>query len=118
MKKLLLVAMLAALPFSITSVWAVDAHHSDANSKSAVAMTDKEKQIHMAKMQENMLNMHEQMHKITEAKTPQDREQHMQKHVAMMKDSKSMMRSMMTCDGKDGMMDSEMKMDGGMKKGY
>lgn len=118
MKKSLFIAVLAILPLSTTTAWAADVHHANTDSKSAVAMTDKDKQLHTAKMQDNMLRMHEQMHKITESKTPADRELHMQEHARIMSDNMSMMHGMMGCDGKSGAMDGGMKMDGEMKKGY
>ncbi len=71
--------------------------------KPATAMTDNEKQMQMGKMQEAMLRMHEQMHKIMDAKNPQEREQLMQEHMKMMQDHMSMMQGMM---GKGAMMDA------------
>ncbi len=38
----------------------------------------------MSVMQEGMLKMHEQMHKIMDAKNPQDRERLLQEHTKMM----------------------------------
>ena len=38
----------------------------------------------MGVMQESMLKMHEQMHKIMDAKNPQEREQLMQEHLHML----------------------------------
>ena len=63
--------------------------------KPATAMTDNEKQMQMGKMQEAMLRMHEQMHKIMAAKNPQEREQFMQEHTKMMQDHMRMMQNMM-----------------------
>ena len=71
-------------------------------------MTDKGKQMQMDKMQENMLRMHEQMHKIMNAKNPQERERLMQQHSKMMQDM-PMMQGMMGGDAKGGKMDSGMK---------
>lgn len=71
--------------------------------KPATAMTDKEKQMQMDKMQEAMVRMHEQMHKIMDAKNPQEREQLMREHKKMMQDHMHMMQGMM---GKGAMMDS------------
>lgn len=68
----------------------------DMGTKPATAMTDSEKQMQMGKMQESMLKMHEQMHKIMDAKNPQEREQLMQEHM-------NMMQGMM---GKRAMMDT------------
>ncbi len=74
----------------------------DMGTKPATAMTDSEKQMQMGKMQEAMLRMHEQMHKIMDAKNPQEREQLMQEHMKMMQEHMSMMQGMM---GKGAMMD-------------
>jgi len=104
MKKLLPIAALTALSLSVPLAFAEDAHHADKDKKPATSMSDKDKQMHMSKMQENMLRMHEQMHKIMEAKTTQDRERHMQEHSKMMHDSMHMMKDKMGG-----------KMDGGMK---
>lgn len=114
MKKSLLIALLATLPLSMTSVWAVEAHHADTNNKPMMAMTDKEKEMHMAKMQANMLAMHEQMHKIMAATTPQDRERHMQEHAKMMHGNMQMMHEMRGMKGSNAKGE---KMDGA-KKAY
>ena len=108
MKKYFLIAVLAALPLSASLSWAEDAHHSDKNKEPTASMAEKGKPMPMAKMQENMLRMHEQMHKIMDAKNPQEREQLMQEHAKMMQDSMHMMQGMM--GGEKGG-----KMDGGMK---
>ena len=52
------------------------------------------------KMQENMLRIHEQLHQIMEAKTPEDREMRMKEHAKMMQDSMHMMKGMMSGSGK------------------
>lgn len=109
MKKSLLIAVLATLPLSAPLAWADEVHHSDKDKKPTMVMTDKDKQMQMGKMQENMLRMHEQMHRIMDAKNPQEREQLMQEHAKMMQDSMQMMQGMMGGDAKGG------KMDGGMK---
>ena len=118
MKKSLLIALLATLPLSASLALADDAHHPDKDKKPATTMTDKDKQMQMGKMQETMLRMHEQMHKIMDAKNPQEREQLMQEHAKMMRDHMQMMQGMMG----GGMMghgkmggDAKGKMDGGMK---
>lgn len=80
MKKSLLIAVLITLPLSMPLAWADELHHPDKNKKPAMTMTDKDKQMHMGKMQESMLKMHEQMHKIMDAKDPQERERLMQEH--------------------------------------
>lgn len=112
MKKALLIAVLATLPFSMPLSWADDAHHTDKDEKPAVTMTDKDKQMQMAKMQESMLRMHEQMHKIMQSKDAKEREKLMQEHLKMMQDNMSMMQGMMG----GGMMSGDAKdrkMDGG-----
>ncbi len=58
-------------------------------------------------MQEGMLKMHEQMHKIMDAKNPQEREQLMQAHREMMHQHMQTMK-----DG--GMMGGDTKSDSGM----
>ena len=114
MKKSLLIAALVALPLSTSLAWADDAHHPDKDKKPATTMTDKEKHMQMGKMQEHMLKMHEQMHKIIDAKNPQEREQLMQEHSRMMQDNMQMMQGMMG-KGKVGGDAKGGKMDGGMK---
>jgi hypothetical protein len=54
----------------------------------------------MAKMQDNMLRMHEQMHKIMEAKDPNERARLMKEHQATMQEHMKMMGG----HGKGGMM--------------
>jgi len=118
MKQSLLIAVLATLPLSTPLAWAEEAHHSDKDKKPATAMTDKDKQMQMGKMQENMLRMHEQIHKVMDAKNPQEREQLLEVHSKMMQDNMHMMQDMM---GGGGMMGGDAKggkMDGGMKSQY
>ena len=113
MKKSFLIAALVTLPLSLSQAWAEETHHTDKDKKPAAAMTDKDKQMQMSKMQENMLKMHEQMHKIMDAKNPQERDQLMQAHAKMMQDGMQMMKTMM---GGHEMMGSDAKgsmMDGG-----
>ena len=93
MKNSILIAALASLFLSMPLVLADDSHHSG-DKKSATAMTDKDKQMRMEKMQEHMLKMHAQMHKIMEAKTPEERKQLMDEHMKMMKDGKHGMHGM------------------------
>ncbi len=64
----------------------------------------------MGMMQESMLKMHEQMHKILDAKNPQEREQLMQAHREMMH------QHMQTMKG-GGMMGGDAKSDSGMGAG-
>lgn len=110
MKKSLFIAALAALSLSTPLAWAEEAHHAAKDTKpaSTMAMTGKDKPMQMEKMQENMLRMHELMHKIMDAKDPQERERLMQEHATMMQDNMRMMHGMMGDCAKGG------KMDGGM----
>lgn len=93
MKKSLLIAVLAILPLSAPLAWAEDPRSAQ-DKKSAAPLSDKDKQTHMRKMQEDALRMHEQMHKIMQAKDANERERLMQEHSKMMQDHMSMMRSM------------------------
>lgn len=71
--------------------------------------------MQMGMMQEKMLQIHEQMHKIMQSKDAKERERLMQEHSKMMQDNMSMMQGM---KGDRGMMGSDArggKMDGGMK---
>jgi len=102
MRKSLLIATLLTLPLSTSLAWADEAHHSDKDKIPVTTMTDKDKQMQMGKMQEHMLRMHEQMHKIMDAKNPQERERLMQEHAKMM-------QGMMGGEAKGGKMDSGMK---------
>lgn len=106
MKNSLLMAALVTLSLATPLAWAEQAHHPDQDKKPATAMSDADKQMHMGKMQENMLRMHEQMHKIMNAKNPQEREQLMQEHSKMMRDGMRMMHDM---KGSHGKMDGDMK---------
>jgi len=112
MKKSLLAAVLATLTLSAPLAWAADAAPADKAKKPAMSMTDKDRH-----MQENMLKMHEQMHKIMEAKTPQDIEQHKQAHSKMMHDNMQMMHGMMGDHGKMGGDAKGGKMEGGKMEG-
>ena len=119
MKKSLLIAALLTLPLSTSLAWADEAHHSDKDKMPVTTMTDNDKQMQMGKMQEHMLRMHEQMHKIMDAKNPQEREQLMQEHSKMMQDNMQMMQGMMgegmMGKGEMGSGAKDGKMDGGMK---
>ena len=112
MKKALLIAALATLPLATSLTWADETHHTGQDQKPAMAMTDKDKQMQMNKMQENMLRMHEQMHKIMQSTDPKEREKLMQEHAKMMHSMKGggmMEHGTMGGNSKGG------KMDGGMK---
>lgn len=101
MKKLFLLSALAIPTLCIPPSWAEETHHSDKDKKPATAMTEKDKQLQMGKMQESMLRMHEQMHKIMDTKNPQEREKLMQEHAKMMQDM-HMMQGKMGSHGKMG----------------
>lgn len=119
MKKSLLITALLTLPLSTFLAWADEAHHSDKVKIPVTTITDKDKQMQMGKMQEHMMRMHEQMHKIMGAKNPQEREQLMQEHSKMMQDNMQMMQGMMgggmIGKGEMGGDAKGDKMDGGMK---
>ena len=104
MKKSILITALTTLSFTMPFAWAHEGHHH-ANKKAATPMTAKDKQMRMEKMQEHMLQMHAQLHKIMDAKTPEERKKHMDEHLIMMKDKMQSMRGMMgshpKCDKKE-----------------
>ncbi len=108
MKKVLLTALLSTLLLS--SAWAEDAPHADKKMKPSTAMTDKNQKMNMDKMQENMLRMHEQMHKIMQSSDVKERVALMEAHSKMMQESMRMMHGMKG----DEMMGHD-KMNGGMK---
>ena len=112
MKQALLMAVLVSLPLSMPLAWADDAHHPAPDKKpaTATATPDQDKPMQMGKMQDNMLRMHEQMHKIMQTKDTKEREKLMQEHSKMMQDNMRMMHGHGDC----GMMGSGMK-DGGKK---
>lgn len=73
------VALIAALSLTSTVALAEDAHHPDRpTAKAGAAPPDKEQKMNM--MQGQMLKMHEQMHKIMDTKSPQERETLMREH--------------------------------------
>ncbi len=86
-------ALLVAAPLH-----ADEAHHKDDQKKpvaapaqppAAVTPADREKRVQG--MQMNMIKMHEQMHKIMQAKDPKERQRLMQEHLKMMQDHMKMM---------------------------
>ena len=109
----------AVLVIGLGSAWADDAHHPAQDKKPATAMPDKDKPMQMGKMQENMLRMHEQMHKIMQSKDIKEREKLMQEHSKTMQDNMHMMHGMkdggMMGHGKMGGDAKGGKMDGGMQ---
>ena len=121
MKTSMLVVVTVAAALSAPGAYADDTHHPDkkgAPAKSAavkdVAKAPMAKGMPMGMMQEKMLKMHEQMHKIMQAKDPKERDKLMQKHMQMMQEHMKMMGGMkgdgmmgpgmMGGDGKGGMM--------------
>ena len=107
MKKLMSVVIatlsLTAAPMAL----AVEEHHvdqkgapaksapKDVKAKDAKAPAAKDTGMPMGMMQNNMLKMHEQMHKIMQAKDPKERERLMQEHLKMMQENMKMMQGMM-----------------------
>jgi hypothetical protein len=98
--KQLSIALITSLTTLLVSVplHADEAHHKDDPKKSVVApaqppaaaaSADREKR--MQGMQMNMIKMHEQMHKIMQAKDPKERQRLMQEHLKMMQDHMKMM---------------------------
>lgn len=87
-KTLGVIASLAAL--SAVATPASADHHMAPGAKPGMAMSEKDKQMNMENMQKNMLGMHEQMHKIQDAKSPADRERHMKDMQALMQKMHSM----------------------------
>jgi hypothetical protein len=77
MNKLILATTVSLLCFAPIG-WAADEHHPP-----GAPATDAKS---MRMMQEHMLKMHAQMHKIMEAKDPAERERLMQEHQKMMQD--------------------------------
>ncbi len=82
--------MLLALSLS-NAVNADDAHHpaqgssaEPAATKPANPQSGQDGGMSMGMMQENMFKMHEQMHKIMQAKDPKERERLTQEHMQMM----------------------------------
>ena len=117
MNRLTLAATVAVLMFSIPQAYAVDEHHPDkpgapakaAPGKDTKAAVGKEAGMPMAMMQENMLKMHDLMHRIRDTQDPQEREKLMQEQMRMMQENMKMMHGMKGCnmmgDGaKGGMM--------------
>ena len=86
-------ALLLAAPLH-----ADEAHHKDDQKKPAAtpaqpqpAATPADREKRMQGMQMNMIRMHEQMHKIMQAKDPKERQRLMQEHLKMMQDNMKMM---------------------------
>ena len=118
MKKSMLLATLVTLALTAPVLPADEAHHPDqkgapakAAPKDAKAPAAKDGGMPMGMMQDNMLKMHEQMHKIMQAKDPKERERLKQEHMKMMQEHMKSMHGMMG----NGMMGSGMM--GGDGKG-
>ncbi len=98
--KQLPIALITAMTVLLVAapLHADEAHHKDDPKKPAAAPAqppaatkpaDREKR--MQGMQMNMIRMHEQMHKIMQAKDPKERQRLMQEHLKMMQDNMKMM---------------------------
>lgn len=94
------VAMIAAAALSSVAAFADNMQKAQAGT-AAAGMPDKDQQARM--MQEHMLKMHEQMHKIMDAKSPQEREKLMQEQRDTMRQHMDMMSGMMGGGMKPGM---------------
>ncbi|MBI5613287.1 MAG: hypothetical protein HY942_09525 [Gammaproteobacteria bacterium] len=103
------VFIVAAVAMALSApVVAVDEHHPDQKGAPAKAAPKETKAPAamdggMPMMQENMLKMHETMHKIMQAKDPKERERLMQEHRQAMQENMKMMQGMMGGPG-GGMM--------------
>lgn len=104
MKKSAFIAAAVVMVLSAPAVLAVDEHHpdqKDAPTKAAPTeiKTPAAMDGGMPMMQENMLKMHDTMHKIMQAKDPKERERLMQEHRQAMQENMKMMRGMMAGPG-------------------
>ena len=117
MKNMTLVVAMTVPLLVVSAASAVEEHHPDqkptasapATPKDAKAKEAKDGGMPMGMMQDRMLKMHEQMHKIMQAKDPKERDKLMQEHMQMMQEHMKMMGGMMGQgmtggDGKGGMM--------------
>jgi hypothetical protein len=99
----LILATAVSLFLIAPAALAVDEHHPV--QKGAPV---KDAGMPMGKMQDNMLRMHEQMHKIMQTQDPKERERLMQEHMKMMQENMKMMGGgqggMMGGDGKGATM--------------
>jgi len=86
MKKLILVAAMATL-LPVAAIAAEEHNHSGQSA----SPEDSTKEARM--MQENMIKMHEQMHKIIDAKDPAERERLMQEQQKTMQEHMKQMDS-------------------------
>ena len=103
MKTSIFSAVIAYAVLSAPGAYADEAHHPDkkdvpaisAPAKGTKASTGKGAETSMAPMQDNMLKMHEQMHKIMQAKDPKQRDKLVQEHMQMMREHMKTMGGMM-----------------------
>jgi DNA-binding FadR family transcriptional regulator len=85
MNKFILISIVSLALFA-PAVLVAEEHDSDQRRAPA-----KDAGMQMRMMQDNMLKLHEQMHKIMQAKDPKEREQLMQEHLKMMQEHMKMM---------------------------
>ncbi len=90
--KLSALAVIMTFVFGATVVMADDPK-GPPQGGATTGTPDKDKQLRM--MQEHMLKMHEMMHKIMDAKSPQEKERLMKEQRDMMAQHMDMMRGMM-----------------------
>lgn len=108
MKNLITIITVTAALLAAPVVSAVEEHHldqkpgasapatpKDAESKEAMTPAAKDGGMPMGMMQDNMLKMHEQMHKIMQAKDSKQRDKLMQEHMQMMQEHMKTMGGMM-----------------------
>ena len=103
MKRILstsIIAIFAAITLNITS--ALSADKEPKSMSGAMAMNPQQ----MQQMQQSMLKMHDLMHQIQAAKTPEERQKLKQQHLQMMQAHTQMMMPMMMqgMGGQGGMM--------------
>ena len=99
MNKLISAAAVSLILPASAAALAVEEHHPDQKGAPAKSVPKDAKPkgvgMPMGKMQDNMLKMHEQMHKIMQAKDPRERERLMQEHLKTMQENMKMMGGMM-----------------------
>lgn len=94
MKKLIGFAVLAMVisPFAVSSE---ENTARDNSSLAAASLSEEPSMMDTGKMQEKMLRMHEQMHKIMRTKEGIERERLLQEHRMMIEENMRMMHGMM-----------------------
>lgn len=123
MKRLILATILIATVGFSFNVLAEDKKATDATSEKSVQteqlpkMNPEEFDKQMAKIQENMKLMHEQMTKIQETKNPDDRQKLLDEHWKVMQNSMGMMHGMWGTGGMGCCMDNKGMMHDGMMGG-